>query len=135
MAEDHDGWPRTATAAEMTAAAAAARAVIARDGPAVTAFLGAAPAGQAEAERQLRVAAALGRTEDALAAARRLLTARLPAQPRATMLPLIGLPRDDDPPTAALFVPPVAALLPSPGFARLLADSGLAAPGVSAPVR
>ncbi len=126
MAEDREGWPAEASAAEMARALRTAQALVVRD-PATTATLldGWPVATQADAERKMRVAAALGRPEVALAAARLLLTGHLPATPRATMLPLIGLPDDGDPPTAALFLPAVAPLLSTPGFAALLRDSGL----------
>ena len=129
MTADRANAPRATTAAEVAAAAKAAEALRSRDPAAVDALMRAlnveAAGGHAAAERAFRVAAALGRTEAAFGFARLLLTGRLPAQPRATLLPTIGLPADTDPPTAALFLPPAAILWRDPRFMRLATDVGL----------
>ncbi len=126
MAEDREGWPAQVSAAEMKRTLQTAQALVARGTVKTSALLDGWPvATQADAERKMRVAAALGRADVALTAARLLLTGHLPASPRATMLPLIGQPDNGDPPTAALFLPPVAPLLSTPEFAALLRDSGL----------
>lgn len=128
MTADRPGWPKQTTPKEIELAARLARA-IQRDPVAVAAVVHAleqaAPAGHADAERDIRAAAALGRPDLALAAARRLYFGRLPAQPRATVLPLIGLPGDGDPPSAALFLPPASALWRRPDLWALMRQTGL----------
>jgi DNA-binding winged helix-turn-helix (wHTH) protein len=127
MAADRSEWPNATRADEIALAARTARAVVAHDRHAtadVLAALQVAANGHGSAERAIRAAAALGRPDIALAVARRLYSGRLSAQPRATILPLIGLPNDADPPTAALFLPPASALWATPGFMTLVADIG-----------
>lgn len=128
MAADRSDWPNSTSADEIALAVQTARAVASRNihatAVALTA-LQAAANGHGSAERAIRAAAALGRPDIALKVARRLYLGRLSAQPRATMLPLIGMPDNAEPPTSALFLPPVSALWGTPGFIALLTDVGL----------
>ena len=82
-------------------------------------------AGQGRAERAMRIAAALGRPQTALAFARQLYLAPAMPEPRGTMLPYIGLGSDSERPTAALFVAPAVVLWQLSGFGQLLANTGL----------
>lgn len=129
MTADHAGWPKETTPKEVELAARVAGAIGSRDpaevAAAVRALEQAIPAGHANAERAIRAAAAIGQLDFALATARHLYLGRLPAQPRATVLPLIGLPSDGDPPTAALFLPPARALWRTPGMWKLSRQIGL----------
>lgn len=131
MAADRDGWPKQASDTEIELAARTAKVLASPDRRGADDLLNlqfaSASAGHAEAERTIRFAAALGRIDMAVAVARRLYLGRLPAAPRRTMLPTIGLPAATDPPTAALFMPPVAALFADPRFLSLTKDIGLAA--------
>lgn len=127
MTADHASWPKQTTPKEIELAARTARAIMSHDPGEIDDVLKALGTGKGagDAERLVRVATVLGRPDIALAAARRLFSGRLSAQPRATMLPLIGFPADDDPPTAALFLPPASSLWSTPGFATLMSDIGL----------
>lgn len=131
MTADRDSWPKQASDAEIELAARTAKVLASPDRRGAADLLNlqmaSASAGHAEAETAVRVAAALGRTDLAVAVARRMYLGRLPATPRRTMLPTIGLPAAADPPTAALFIPPVAALFADPAFLSLTKDIGLAA--------
>ncbi len=129
MAADRAGWPHDTDAADISLAAEVARAAASRDPAAIDTVLRhlqAARPGHASAERTMRAAAALGRPDAVATAARQLYFGRIAAAPRATMLPAIGLPGDGDPPTAALFLPPVAAIWTTPVLAPVLIRSGLA---------
>ncbi len=128
MAADRADWPNATNAGEIALAAQTARAILSHDRYAIASVLAAlqaAASGHGSAERAIRAAAALGRPDIALGVAHRLYSGRLTAQPRATMLPLIGLPSDAEPPTAMLFLPPASALRATPGFYALLTDIGL----------
>lgn len=131
MAADRSAWPKQARDAEIERAARTARAIVSRNGAETDALLAAlaatAPSSQADAERALRAAAALGRPGIALSVARRLYRDRPTATPRGTILPNIGLPSDADPPTAVLFLPPAEQLWGDPGFLALIKEIGLAA--------
>lgn len=131
MAADRAMWPKQATTAEIELAARTARVLASATGAGRDALLdrlvASAGASHAEAERAIQVAAAFGRTDVALGVARRLYLGRLPAAPRRTMLPTIGMPGDGDPPTAALFIGPAAALTSDPGFLALADKMGLVA--------
>lgn len=128
MTADRPGWPRATTPAEIDRAAMIARALIAHEPHSTNAVLTALQRDvhdHGTAELALRVAAALGRPDIALATARQLYRGHLPAAPRTTALPLIGLPADNDPPTAALFLPPAASLATDPDFFALMTEIGL----------
>ncbi|QXQ07794.1 winged helix-turn-helix domain-containing protein [Sphingosinicellaceae bacterium] len=131
MAADRGGWPKQTSAAEIELAARTARAMASRSAADASALLATlaetARNGQADAERAIRAAVALGQPGAALSLARRLYGARLMATPRATVLPNIGQPSDADPPTAALFLPPAGPLWTDPAIFDLMEEIGLAA--------
>ncbi|MBV8971681.1 MAG: hypothetical protein JO290_05260, partial [Sphingomonadaceae bacterium] len=131
MAADRDRWPKLTTPAEVALAERTAQLLARPDPRGVAALLAdyaaAAPASQGSAERAMRVAAAFDRPDVALAVARRLYRDPLAATPRRLVLPTIGLPADDDPPTAALFLPPGSTLWRDARFADLAGAIGLAA--------
>ncbi len=130
MAADRPGWPKQTSAAEIGFAVRTARAMQAHGdetAPLLRALVAAAPHGQAEAERAVRAAAALGRADLAVAVAHKLLLDRLPATPRRTVLPYIGLPADTEAPTTTLFLPPAMSLAREPGFLDLMRHVGLVA--------
>lgn len=129
MAADRSGWPKQASDKEIGLAARTARVMISGSNADTSALLAALAEagsnGQAEAERAIRAAAALGQPEIALSAARRLYRDRPLATPRRTILPNIGLPSDADPPTAVLFLPPAGQLSGDPAFLALMEEIGL----------
>lgn len=126
MAADRSAWPERTAAADIELAAAMVAAMASGSAQeaagVVKAYRARSSLGQGHAERAMRAAAALGRLDDAMAFARQLYTGVLPAEPRGTMLPLIGLPGESDPPTAALFLPPASALQRHREFAALVRD-------------
>lgn len=128
MAANRAGWPKRTRADDILLAARAVRAMISRDPGEASAVLAAyrsGESGQGRTERAMRVAAALGRADDALAFARELYEQDLRAEPRGTMLPWIGLSTDQERPTAALFMPPAQRLWSEPGFPILMSRIGL----------
>ncbi len=129
MAADRSGWPKQTPDAEIELAARTARAVVSRNGADTDAVLAAladaARKGQANAERAIRAAAALGKPDVAVSVARGLYWDRPSATPRGTVLPNIGQPSDADPPTAFLFLPPVGQLWGDPAFLALVKETGL----------
>ncbi|QYE33822.1 winged helix-turn-helix domain-containing protein [Polymorphobacter sp. PAMC 29334] len=130
LAADRSGWPKQTSADEIELAVKTAKALQRRgDDTArlLQTLVTFAPHGQAEAERAIRAAAALGRPDLALAVARSLLTHRLLANPRRTVIPYIGLPANTEVPTATLFLSPAISLAPQPGFLDLMRDVGLVA--------
>jgi len=130
MTADRAGWPKQTAPEDILLAERTVRAIIARDAQTTAAVLrdhrAVAGRGQAYAERAMRAAAALGRPADALAFAQQLYGTDLPAQPRETILPYIGLAETPERSTAALFLPPLATLWSRPAFAALVAEIGLA---------
>ena len=103
MAADRSGWPKQTSADEIELAVRTARALQTRRDDTIRllqTLVTIAPRVQAEAERAIRAAAALGRPDLALAVARSLLTNRLLATLRRTVIPYIGLPADTEAPTA-----------------------------------
>ena len=129
MAANRAAWPERTSKTDILLAAAMVKAMSSGDAATATSVVSAYKArsmlGQSHAERAMRAAAALGRFDDAMLFARQLCGGRLPAEPRGTMLPLIGLPTDGDPPTAALFVPPARALQGRRDYRALLEAFGL----------
>ena len=128
MATDRSMWPKQTGADDIELAVRTAKAMQARSdetAPLLQALVAVALRGQAEAERAIRAAAALGRPDLALAVARRLLTDKLLANPRRTVLWNIGLPAETDPPTGTLFLSPVHSMAREPGFLALMRDVGL----------
>lgn len=109
MAQDRAGWPKQTIPEEIAASARIAQALVSRNPTDIDAALSGAVLDQAVAERRMRAAFALGRVDLGVETARQLYTLKMRAAPRATMLPLVGLPGDEDPPTASLFLPPIAA--------------------------
>lgn len=130
MAADRTGWPDRTSPEDIELAARTVEAMRSRDGAAADALMRSyrsrSRLGQGHAERAMRAAAALGRADDAFAFAHLLYFTALPTEPRATMLPRIGLPGDAERPTAALFQPPAQILWAKPGFSELLERIGLA---------
>lgn len=130
MVADRSGWPKQTRGDEIKFAVQTAKALQARGDDAARLLqdlVAVAPQGQAEAERAMRAAAALNRPDLALALARSLLTGRLLATPRRTVIPYIGLPADTEAPTATLFLPPVNSLARESGFLDLMRGVGLVA--------
>jgi DNA-binding winged helix-turn-helix (wHTH) protein/tetratricopeptide (TPR) repeat protein len=130
MAADRATWPERTSKTDILLASAMVKAMssgnAAEANIVVSAYKARSRLGQGHAERGLRAAAALGRFDDAMLLARQLCGGRLPAEPRGTMLPLIGLPAEGDPPTAALFLPPARALQRRPDYGALIAGIGVA---------
>ncbi len=130
MAADRASWPEQTAAADVSLAAQMVRAMLSGHADDATAVVNAYAArsslGQGHAERAMRAAAALGRLDDAMRFARELYSGRLAAEPHNTMLPLVGLPADADPPTAALFLPPASALQRHRDYGKLLSTLGVA---------
>lgn len=131
MAADRSSWPKQTTEAEIAVAAHTAMAIISQNDAEIDALLAVlanlATRGQAEAERAFRAAAALGRPDLAVSLASRLYRDRPPATPRKTVLPNIGQPSEADPPTAALFLPPMVEVSTKPAFLTLMKEIGLPA--------
>ncbi len=129
MVADVPNWPRLRQPGEIEAAARMLAAMKSSNPVAIDRIIAEqrvlAGTGQGRAERAMRVAAALGRPQAALALARRLYLAPVAAEPRGTMLPRIGLDSDAERPTAALFTGPAAVLWQQPGFGPVLAATGL----------
>jgi DNA-binding winged helix-turn-helix (wHTH) protein/tetratricopeptide (TPR) repeat protein len=130
MAADHASWPEQTSAADVALAVQMVKAMQSGHAEDATAVVNTYKArsslGQGHAERAMRAAAALGRLDDAMLFARKLYGGRLTAEPHSTMLPLVGLPTDGDPPTAALFLPPASALQRHRDYEKLLSTIGLA---------
>lgn len=129
MVDNSANWPRQTSPEDIRLAARTVRAMISRD-PAATAavlldYRSRSGLGQSHTERAMRAAAALGRPEDAMDFARQLYERKLRAEPRGTLLPLIGLDDDAERPTAALFLPPVQRLWSQSGFMPLMSSIGL----------
>lgn len=131
MAADRDSWPKQTRDHEIKLAVRTAKALVSRNAAEIDALLAVlaerASISHGEAERAMRAAAALGRPDVAVSIARRLYRDLPPASPRSTALPNIGRPSDADPPTAALFLPPMLQLSSNPGFQSLISEIGLPA--------
>lgn len=129
MAGDRAGWPRQTATEDIELAVRTVRAMISRDAGETAAVIAAyrtrSRLGQAHAERAMRAAAALKQPADALAFAHALYAGGLQAEPRATMLPHIGLASDAELPTAALFLTPAQGLWSDREFFVLLSRLGL----------
>jgi DNA-binding winged helix-turn-helix (wHTH) protein len=126
-----NGGPDQTDAAEIALAVATARAIDSRAPADADAVLAAyrrhVPLDQANVERAIRAAAALGRPDDALAFANMLYATDLAPGPRSGSVPFIGLRNRTERNTTILFMPPAAILWDHPGFAALLARIGLVA--------
>lgn len=128
MAADRSAWPKQTSPDEIALAARTVRAMVGRNPAEIDALLdvyrSTTGRGQAHAERAMRAAAALDRPAAAMDFARSLYNEGLMTEPRATLLPRVGLADDAERPTAALFLPPMQRLWTQPDFLPLLARIG-----------
>ena len=125
LAQDRAGWPKQTAPDEIAAAARTAQALVSRNPTDIEAALSARSLDQAAAERRMRAAFALGRVDLGIESARQLYNLQVKAAPRTTMLPLVGLPANDDPPTASLFLPPITAYRDDARLRTLIGAIGL----------
>lgn len=130
MASTRASWPKNTEPQEMLLAQRMVHAMMRRDpdetSRVIAAFTLRARRSPADAERALRVAAALDRPSAALALAQQLYFNKFEADARRVMLPRVGLDDEGERPTAALFLPPAQTLWARPEFLALMSKMGLA---------
>lgn len=129
LAADQKGWPRQTDRSEIALAVRVAKALQTRSNAETDALLRElrplAEHQQGYAELAIRIAAALGRPDDAMAFARRLYTSPMSPGPRSLLFPRIGFQAPGERNTSPLFFPPANMLWQRADFLPLMANIGL----------